>query len=400
MKQIKLSERAQRIKPSPTLAIDSKAKEMAAQGMDVINFSVGEPDFDTPDNIKNAAIKAIHDGFTKYTPAGGTIELKDAIIDKLKRDNDLAYTRDEVVVSCGAKHTLYNIAQALLSPGDQVLIPVPYWVSYPDQVSLNDAEPVFIETGEESSFRISPESLTEKITEKTKAIILNYPSNPTGLTYDRKTLEELAHIAVKYNITIVSDEIYEKLVFDGLEHLSIASIDDEVKKRTIVVNGISKSHAMTGWRIGYAAGDREIIKGMANIQSQSTSNPTSISQKAAVEALNGPQHFIDTMLSAFDERRHYLVKELNVIDGISCLTPQGAFYAFPNVTPYLGKSKGERLMENSSDIALYLLEEAHVALVPGSAFGAEGYLRISYATSMENIKEGLTRIKDALMELS
>ncbi len=394
-----LSERAKRVNPSPTLAIDAKAKEMIGNGVDVINFSVGEPDFDTPENIKDAAIKALKDGFTKYTPAGGIMELKDAIIDKFKKDNSLEYTRDEVVVSCGAKHTLYNIGQALFSPGDEVLIPIPYWVSYPDQTLLNDAQPVLVET-EKDSFMINPEALAEKINNRTKAIILNYPSNPTGLTYDLKVLERIAEIALKNNLFIISDEIYEKLVFDGMKHRSIASIDKEVKKRTMVVNGPSKTYAMTGWRIGYGAGNKEIIKAMTNIQSQSTSNPTSISQKATVEALNGPQDSVENMIKEFDKRRKYLVNELNSIEGVSCLTPQGAFYVFPDFGAFFGKSKGEREIHNSSDMALHLLEEANVALVPGSAFGAEGFIRISYATSMEKIREGVNRIKRALKELS
>ncbi len=394
-----ISERAKRVKPSPTLAMDAKAKELKATGLDVISFSVGEPDFDTPVNIKEAAIRAINDGFTKYTPTAGIPEIKDAVIKKFKTDNSLDYTREEIIVSCGAKHSLYNIAQALFSPGDEVIIPSPYRVSYPDQTLINDATPVFVETKEEDGFALRPEELSKKITAKTKAIILNYPSNPTGLTYDLTTLEGIADIAVKNNLYIISDEVYEKLVFDNIKHTSIASIDNEIKKKTIVVNGTSKTYAMTGWRIGYAAGDKVIIKAMSNIQSQSTSNPTSISQIAAVEALLGPQDFINDMLAEFDKRRRFIVNELNSIDGASCLTPQGAFYAFPNIKGFLGKSKKSKILNNSYDLSIYLLEDAKVALVPGSAFGAEGFLRISYATSLENIKEGLKRIKSALNEL-
>ncbi|HDH01714.1 MAG TPA: pyridoxal phosphate-dependent aminotransferase, partial [Nitrospirae bacterium] len=382
-----VSERAKRVKPSPTLAMDTKAKEMKSQGIDVISFGVGEPDFDTPDNIKEAAVKAIRDGHTKYTPVGGIPQLKDAIAEKLRKDNALSYKKEEIIASCGAKHSLYNIAQAILSPGDEVVIPSPYWVSYPAQVLLNDATPVFVKTREEDGFMVNPDELKEYITERTKAIILNYPSNPTGLGYNRSTLEAIADIAVKNNICIISDEIYEKLLYDGAGHISIASLSEEVKACTIVVNGLSKSHAMTGWRIGYAAGPEDIIKAMTKIQSQSTSNPASIAQWAAVEALNGPQDFIRTMVEEFDIRRRFLVDALNNIEGIRCGLPTGAFYVFPNVSGVLGKGYKGRIIEDSSDLALYFLEEAGVALVPGSAFGAEGYIRISYATSMDNIRK-------------
>lgn len=394
-----LSERARNIKPSPTLAIDAKAKAMKASGVDVVNFGVGEPDFDTPDNIKEAAIKAIRDGFTKYTPVGGIDSLKDAIIEKFRKDNNLEYSREEIIASCGAKHSLYNIAQALYGPGDEVIIPAPYWVSYPDQVILNNATPVFAKTLERDSFRLKPEALEALITKKTKAIILNSPSNPTGLTYDKKTLEGIAEIVIRHNLYIVSDEIYEKLLYDGAGHMSIASLGKDIKARTIVVNGLSKSHAMTGWRIGYAAGPKDIIKAMTNIQSQSTSNPNSITQKAAVEALTGPQEFIGKMLSEFDRRRKFLVTELNAISGIKCLTPTGAFYVFPNTSNLYGKTINGKTIASSSDLAIYLLEDAHVALVPGSAFGDDNHVRLSYATSMENIKKGAERIRTAVSNL-
>lgn len=395
-----LSERAKKIKPSPTLAMDAKAKAMKAQGVDVVNFGVGEPDYDTPDHIKEAAIKAIREGFTKYTPVGGIDELKDAVIDKFKTDNGLEYVREEILVSCGAKHSLYNIAQALFGPGDEVIIPAPYWVSYPDQVLLNDGIPVIVATSESDNFMIRPEAFEAAITKKTKALILNSPSNPTGLAYDRKTLEAIARIAVKHNIMIVSDEIYEKLVYDGTEHISIASLGKEIRDLTIVVNGLSKSHAMTGWRMGYAAGPKDVIKAMTNIQSQSTSNPTSISQKAAVAALRGPQDFIGTMRAEFDRRRSYLVDRLNAIDGVRCLKPNGAFYAFPDVSALYGKKAGDRTINSSLDFALYLLEEAQVALVHGEAFGDDRYIRLSYATSMENIEKGVERIRAARERLS
>ena len=395
-----LSNRARNIKPSPTLSMDAKAKEMKASGIDVVSFGVGEPDFDTPAHIKDAAIKALKEGFTKYTPVDGIFALKDAIIDKLKADNSLSYSRGEIIVSCGAKHSLYNIAQALYDEGDEVVIPAPYWVSYPDQVLLNDAKPVIVPTSERDSFMLMPAELRKHVTKRTKALILNYPSNPTGLTYTREVLEGLAAVAVEHGFYIVSDEIYEKLRYDGAGHVSIASLGEDVRKRTLVVNGLSKSHAMTGWRIGYTAGPADVIKAMANIQSQSTSNPTSIAQAAAVEALRGPQDFIAMMLAEFDKRRKYLVGELNGLEGVSCSTPKGAFYAFPNVSALFGRSYRGRKVDDSAALATILLEEAHIALVPGSAFGAEGFLRMSYATSMSNIEKGVQRLKDVIENLS
>lgn len=395
-----LSHRAGKIKPSPTLAMDAKAKAMKASGADIVNFGVGEPDFDTPENIKEAAIRAMREGFTKYTPVGGIDPLKDAIIAKLENDNKLRYTRDEIIVSCGAKHSLYNIAQALFNAGDEILIPAPYWVSYPDQVLLNDAAPVFVKTAEADLFKAQPEVIESHITKKTKALILNTPSNPTGLAYDRKSLENISELVLKYDMYVISDEIYEKLTYDGFEHVSIASIDTSIKERTIVVNGLSKSYAMTGWRIGYAAGPRQIIQAMTTIQSQSTSNPTSIAQKAAVEALTGPQDFLQGMIEEFNKRRLFLVHELNTTPGVHCLKPSGAFYAFPNVHSFYGKSVNQKGVSSSSDLALYLLEEANVALVHGGAFGDDNHLRLSYATSMEEIKKGMDRIRTALNRLS
>lgn len=396
---IGLAKRATAIKPSPTLATAAKAKAMKAQGIDVVDFGVGEPDFDTPENVKQAGIRAIQSGFTKYTPAGGTDELKDAVVEKLRSDNGLAYDKNQILISCGAKHSLYNIAEAIFDAGDEVIIPSPYWVSYPDQALLNDATPVIVETKEQEGFRISASALEKAVTKRTKAIVLNSPSNPTGLAYDRKTLEEVAAVAVKHRIYVISDEIYEKLVYDGFRHVSIASLGKDIKDLTIVVNGVSKSHSMTGWRIGFAAGPRDVITAMANIQSQSTSNPTSVSQKAAVEALRGPQDFIAVMNREFDKRRKYMVERLNAVPGVSCLMPVGAFYAFPNVSRLYGRSAGDRTIRNSSDLAAYLLEGANVALVSGDAFGADAHIRLSYATSMENITKGLDRIERALKDL-
>ena len=395
-----IAKRAMAIKPSPTLATAAKAKAMKAQGIDVVDFGVGEADFDTPENVKQAGIKAIQSGFTKYTPAGGTDELKEAVVEKLKKYNGLQYEKSQVLISCGAKHSLYNIAEALFNPGDEVIIPSPYWVSYPDQVLLNDAVPVIVETTEEEGFKLSAKKLEKAVTKKTKALVLNSPSNPTGLAYDKKTLEEIAAIAVRHKIYVISDEIYEKLIYDGFKHFSIASFGREVKDLTIVVNGVSKSHAMTGWRIGYAAGPKDVITAMANIQSQSTSNPASISQKAAVEALRGPQDFTRTMNIEFDKRRKYMVERLNRIKGMSCLMPVGAFYAFPKVSQLYGKSVDGRRIANSSELAAYLLEEAKVALGSGDAFGADAYIRLSYATSLENITKGLDRIEQAVARLA
>lgn len=394
-----IAERATKVKPSPTLAVDSKAKQLKAKGMDVVNFGVGEPDFDTPEHIKEAAIKAIKDGFTKYTPVGGIDELKEAIIEKLEKDNKLTYNKENIVVSCGAKHSLYNIAQALFGPGDEVIIPSPYWVSYPDQVLLNDAIPVIVNTYEEDEFMLRPEVLKEKITSRSKALILNSPSNPTGFIYTENALKEIAEIALKHNLYIISDEIYEKLIYDNEKHISIACLSEEIKEKTIVVNGLSKAYAMTGWRIGYAAGHTEIIKTMTTIQSQSTSNPTSIAQKAAVAALRGNQNCVSEMRKEFEKRRNFLVQELNRIPGVSCKMPKGAFYVFPNISNIFGKKIDKNIINSSMDLSIYLLEKALVALIPGSAFGAEGYIRISYATSMENLSKGIDRISKALEQL-
>ena len=395
-----IAKRAQAIKPSPTLATAAKAKAMKAQGIDVVDFGVGEPDFDTPENVKQAGIRAIQSGFTKYTPAGGTDELKEAVLEKFKKDNGLLYEKSQVLISCGAKHSLYNIAEALFDPGDEVIIPSPYWVSYPDQVLLNDATPVIVETTAEEGFKLSAKKLAKAITKKTKALILNSPSNPTGLAYDRNTLEEIAALAVQHGIYVVSDEIYEKLIYDGFSHVSIASLGQKIKDLTLVVNGVSKSHSMTGWRIGYAAGPKDVITAMTNIQSQSTSNPASISQKAAVEALRGPQDFVRTMNVEFDKRRKYMVERLNAIPGVTCLMPVGAFYAFPHVSALYGRGTvAGKAVRNSSDLATYLLEDAKVALVSGDAFGADAYIRLSYATSMESIKKGLDRIEEAVKNL-
>lgn len=394
-----LAERVQRIQPSPTLVIDAKAKALKAQGVDVIGFGAGEPDFDTPQNIKDAAKRAIDSGFTRYTPVGGTDELKDAIIAKLRRDNGLEFAREQISVACGAKHSLFNISQALIQEGDEVIIPAPYWVSYPDQVLLAGGTPVFIETDESTSFKITPEQLEKAVTPRTKALVLNSPCNPTGSSYSREELRELGRVCLEHDFLIISDDIYERLIYDGLAFSNIASAVPELTPRTIVVNGVSKTYAMTGWRIGYAAGPKEIIAAMTKMQSQSTSNPSSIAQKAAVEALNGPQDAVDMMTAEFAKRRSYIVDRLSALPGFSCFKSTGAFYAFPKVSGVYGRSFDGRTISNSADLAAYFLEQARVAVVPGIAFGADNYIRLSYATSLENIRTGIDRIEEAVANL-
>lgn len=397
---VKLAQRIQKVKPSPTLAIDTKAKAMKAEGIDVVGFGAGEPDFDTPEHIKQAAIAALKAGKTKYTPVGGVNELKDAIIAKLQRDNKLSYTRDEILVSCGGKHSLYNIAQVLLEAGDEVIIPSPYWVSYPDQVLLNDATPVIVETKEANGFKITTQELEKAITPKTKAFVLNSPSNPTGSAYSRKELEAVAEVLVAKNVLCISDEIYEKIVYEGFEFVSIAALNDKIKALTVTVNGASKVYSMTGWRMGYAAGPKEIIAAMTKLQGQVTTNINSMTQWACVAALNESQDFLKEWVAEFQRRRDYIVQRFNAMPGIRCYNPQGAFYVFPNISAYLGKSAGGRSIDTDSAFCEYLLEKHLVACVAGSGFGAPGYMRLSYATSMENIQKGLDRIEKALEDFS
>jgi len=397
--EMSLAERVTRVKPSPTLAVDAKAKAMKAEGIDVVGFGAGEPDFDTPDFIKEAAIQAIKDGYTRYMPVPGTPELKEAIIKKLLSDNGIDYEPTEIIVSTGAKHSLYNIAQALFGPGDEVIIPTPYWVSYPAQVLLNDAVPVMVETKQEDGFLLTPEALRAAITPKTKALILNSPSNPTGMGYNREQLKSIADIAVEKGIYVVSDEIYEKVVYDGFEHVSIASFGDDIKALTLTVNGLSKSHAMTGWRMGYAAGPKDVISAMSKVQSQSTSNICSIVMKASVAAMTGPQDFIGGMVAEFDKRRLYMLDRLSKFEGVTCPKPVGAFYVFPNVSAYYGRSFNGRKIDSSAAMCEYLLDEAKVAAVSGDAFGADDNIRLSYATSMDVIVKGMDRIEQALGNL-
>lgn len=396
---MRLAERVSRIKPSATLEIVAKAAAMKSEGIDIIGFGAGEPDFDTPENVKKAAIEALKKGYTKYTPVSGINGLKDAIIAKLQRENGLTYNRDEIIVSCGAKHSLYNIAQAMFEEGMEVIIPSPYWVSYPELIHLAGATPVIVNTSEEEDFLLTSEKFERAITKRTKALILNYPSNPTGATYDLERLEEIARIAVKHNIYIISDEVYEKLIYTDLRHISIASLGEEIKELTILVNGLSKTYSMTGWRLGYTAGQKTLITAMNNIQSQSTSNPTSFAQYGGIEALNGNQDDVFKMVEEFKKRRDYIVRRLNMMRGISCFNPSGTFYVFPKISYYYGKNFKGHAIRNSMEMTEYLLKEGHVAVVPGTAFGADNYLRLSFATSMKNIEGGLNRIEDALDRL-
>jgi aspartate aminotransferase len=396
---MKLAARVNKITPSPTLAMTATAKAMAAQGIDVVDFSSGEPDFDTPEPVKAAAEAAIRAGFTKYTPSSGTDELRQAIIEKFQSEFGLRYEKSQILVSCGAKHSLYNLAQAYLEAGDEVIIAAPYWVSYVDQALLNDATPVFLRTSENDGYAIDVDDLQRSITPRTKAIVINSPCNPTGATYDRKTLQSIAEMAVRHGILIISDEIYEKIVYDGVTHVSIASLGPEVAAQTVVINGVSKAYAMTGWRIGYAAGPKEILTAMANIQSQSTSNPCSISQKAAVAALKLGASFTEKMVTEFDRRRRVMIDRLNRIVGVTCRMPTGAFYAFPNVAGVLGKRGPDGPIHSPQALADYLLKHAHVAVVPGEPFGSNEHIRLSYATGMDTINRGLDRLAEAVQKL-
>lgn len=378
-----LADRILKVGASATLEITAKAKKMQKEGIDVVSFGAGEPDFDTPRNIKEAAKKAIDEGATKYTPAGGSVELKEAICGKFKTDNNLEYKPSQVIISCGAKHSIYNIIQVLCQKGDEVLIPSPYWVSYPEMARLAEATPVFINTSREKNFKLTERELKRAITKKTKLLILNSPSNPTGAVYSQDELFLISEIAVDKGIYVMSDEIYEKILFDGARHVSIASFNKKIYDRTITVNGVSKTYSMTGWRIGYLAGPQEIATAVDNLQSHSTSNPTSISQKAALEAINGNQDFIAMMTGEFKKRRDYMVERLSEIKGFSPFNPAGAFYVFCEIT---------KTGLNSVELCTRLLNEAKVAVVPGAGFGWDNYVRFSFATSMENIKKGLDRI--------
>ena len=390
-----LSKKISEVSPSSTLAIDSKFKAMKAEGIDVVGFGAGEPDFDTPDYIKEAAIRAIQEGKTKYTPASGTLELRKAICEKFQRENGLTYTPDQIIVSNGAKHALVNTFMAILNPGDEVIVPAPFWVSYPEMVKIADGVPVILYTKEEDNFKFTAAQLEAAITDKTRAIILNSPSNPTGMVYTEEELKAIAEVAVKHNIYVVSDEIYEHLIYEG-KHVSIASFGEEIKDLTIIINGVSKTYAMTGWRIGYSAANKEVTKVMANLQSHASSNPNSIAQAATVAALSGGYEEIEAMKKEFAARRNYMVERLNAIEGLSASMPQGAFYVLMNISKIKGRTLAGVTINTSDDLANVLLEKAKLALVPCSGFGTDDYMRWSYATSMENIKEGIDRLENFL----
>ena len=382
-----ISKRVMEIAPSATLEIDSKAKQLRKDSKDVVIFGAGEPDFNTPENIKQAAIKAVNNNITRYTPVGGIPELKKAVADKLKRENNIDYDASEILISCGGKHSLYNIAMAVLDKGDEVILPVPYWVSYEEMIKLAEAKTVFCKTDE--NFRLTARNIEERITGKTKILILNTPNNPTGAVVEPAEISKIAKLAVERNFYVVSDEVYEHFIYGSNKHLSIASLDDEIKNLTIISNSVSKTYAMTGWRIGYSAGPKGIIRAMENLQSHSTGNPSNIAQMAAVEALSGPQGSVNQMVKAFDDRRKFMHKRLNEIDGISCVEPEGAFYAFPDIS-----ETGMKSMEFASR----LLDEALVAVVPGIAFGSDKHVRLSYATSIHEIEKGLDRIEKWLKQ--
>ena len=394
---MKFSNRIEQVNPSMTLAIDAKAKEMKANGEDVIGFGAGEPDFNTPERIKQAAIRAIEANDTHYTPVGGTNELKDAIITKMKRDNGLNYDRNQILVSCGAKHSFYNLAQALWEEGDEVIIPAPYWVSFPEMVGLAGAKPVIIETDAAHNFKITVDQIKKVLTPNTRAILINTPSNPTGFAYEKSELEAIAQCALENNLLMISDEIYEWIIFDGFKHTSIASLSKEAQKNCVVINGVSKCYAMTGWRIGYIAADAEIVKKVTKLQGQSTSGPCSISQAASIEALVGPHDDVLEMVHEFEKRRNVMVDQLAAIPGVSCNKPNGSFYSFPDFSELNGKKdRNGKVIQGSLDFTEFLLTEKKVAIVPGIAFGADANARMSFATSLDKIEEGVKRIKEAV----
>lgn len=393
---MELSKKGQQISSSVTLAITAKAKKLKEDGIDIISFGAGEPDFNTPKNIQDIAIEAIKNGLTRYTPASGINELKTAICKKLKQDNNLDYNNSQIVISNGAKHSLYNALMAICNPGDEVIVPVPYWVSYPELVKLADGVPVLVDTPEADNFKYTKERLIAAITKKTKAIILNSPNNPTGVVYTREEMDMIAQLAEKHDFIIISDEIYEKLIYGDVKHYSIATFNDNIKDRTILINGMSKAYAMTGWRIGYTACNEKIAKLMSNIQSHATSNPNSIAQYASVEALNGPQDDVLAMKIEFEKRRDYMVGKINSINNLSCTRPDGAFYVMVNISKLKGQTLHGLKINDSANLCTALLDKAHVAAIPGSAFGCDDFIRLSYATSMGNIVEGLNRIEEFL----
>lgn len=392
--EIRLSTKVSRIAASMTLAIDAKLKQMVADGIKVYGFGAGEPDFNTPGYINKAAVEAIEKGFTRYTAAQGTPELRKAICAKFARDNNLTYEPNQIIVSSGAKHSLSNAFAAILNPGDEVIVPVPYWVSYTEIIKLNDGIPVLVQTKKENNFKLTKDELLGALTPKTKAILLNSPSNPTGAVYTEQELRDIAEVAVANNLFVISDEIYEKLVYDGRKHISIASLGNDIKELTIIINGMSKAYAMTGWRLGYAAGNEKIIKAMSSVQSHAVSHPSSITQYAATAALNGPQDDVENMVKEFEKRRTYMYERINAMEGLSCIKPEGAFYVYVDISSYLGRELCGVKLNSSLDFADIVLEKAHVAVIPGAAFGTDSYIRLSYATSMDTIKNGLDIFED------
>jgi len=399
--EMKLAQRVARIKPSATLSVSAKAKALKQQGIQVVNFGVGEPDFDTPQHIQDAAIAAMRKGETRYTAVSGIDELKDAICRVTQEDYGLSYGKQEVLVCCGGKHALYNLFQATLDPGDEVIIPSPYWVSYPDMVELADGKPLTVACSEGNGFKLHPDDLHKAITPRTRMLILNSPSNPTGVHYSRAELAALAEVLLKNeNVMIVSDDIYNRILFQGQEWVNLAMLDERLRQRTFIVNGVSKTYCMTGWRIGYLIGNAEVIRAAGDIQSQSTSNPTSISQWASVAALNGDQEGVQKMAKVFEQRCHYVLDRLAKLPGVTCPSPSGAFYVFPNISRYFGRKYGDKSIMNSIDMASFLMENSHVAVVPGVAFGEDRCIRFSYALSMEDLKEGFDRIEKGLSNLS
>lgn len=395
-----LADRTKLIKPSVTLAIAAKAGKLRAEGVDVVNFSAGEPDFDTPEHIKAAAVEALRKGMTKYTDVKGIEPLRQAVADSYRRDHNLSYRKEDVLVSCGAKHSVYNIFQAVVNPGDEVVIPAPYWVSYSDMALLAGGVPKLVPSDESSGFRITAEQLRAALTPRTRVFVLNSPCNPTGATYSRDELLALTGVLEERNCLVLADDIYEKIIYDGFQVHNILALCPALRDRTIIVNGVSKSYAMTGWRIGYALGPSDVIAAASKIQSQSTSNPTSIAQFAALEAIRGPQDEVAAMVREFQKRRDIIVERLNAIDGITCRKPEGAFYVFPNIGGLLNKSGRGKKLSSPCEIADYLLEEAKVAAVPGEDFGSNAHIRFSYATSLEDIEKGCARIREALRKLS
>lgn len=396
---MKLSKLAKNLKPSATLAITAKAKDLKSKGIDIIGFGAGEPDFDTPNNIKSAAKDSIDSGFTKYTAASGIIELKEAIRERISIDYGLSYENKEILVGSGAKHVLYNLFNVLIDEGDEVLIPAPYWVSYPEQVKISGGSPIILHTNQEDGFKITKKQIESRCNENTKILVLNYPSNPTGSTYNYDELCQIAEICKEKNLIVISDEIYDKIIYSNEKHISFPQLSEDAKNRTILVNGVSKTYSMTGWRIGYAAGNSEVISAMNNLSGQSTSNPTSISQKAAIEAFSGNQGKVVEMLGEFEIRKEYISSFLNEIEGVECFVPKGAFYVFPDISYYFGKSFKGKEIRNSIEFTDFLLDHAKVAVVPGIEFGSDKHIRISYATSMNDIKEGTKRIKESLQDL-